>query len=58
MAENVTEKNCELSRKPIEEKLLLLFTKYDKLSSKMNWFYILAISTLIAVIINLIKIRG
>jgi hypothetical protein len=46
---------CEKIQKEFEEKFRFVFNRLDKLDNKMNWFYILAISSLITIIINIIK---
>lgn len=62
----ITETNCNDRTKPIYESLKRLEeaynkidkkleAKYDGLNSKMNWFYILTIATLLSVVANFIQ---
>lgn len=51
----ITETNCSDRRKPIEDKILAVENKINSLSKKIDWFYILAIATLIGVIVDIVK---
>lgn len=51
----VTDTNCDDRRKPLEKDLKSLEVKYERLSKKLDWFYIIAIATLIGVIIDVAK---
>ena len=46
---------CDKVQKDFEEKFVVAFKKVDKLETRVNWFYILAIGTLVSVIANLVK---
>lgn len=48
MATEYDKADCKDLHQKIEAKL-------DKLETRMNWFYILAISTLVAFVLNLVK---
>lgn len=46
---------CDERHSNIEKTFQRLFNKIDAVSAKLNWFYLLAIATLIGVVANFLK---
>jgi hypothetical protein len=47
--------DCKELHKELNAKFDKLEIKFDKLESRMNYFYLLAVGTLVALVMNLLK---
>lgn len=53
--EDYNKELCERVHKDMDEKIKALFDKFETLDGRINKFYLLAISTLVTLLFNILK---